>query len=340
MQEKLRVIQEGSMQDIKEITNSKQLEEFRVKVLGKKGNLTLILREMGKLSKEERPIVGKIANEVREGIETQINKQKEIIRELEYTKKFKEEALDITLPGTCQEMGGLHPLNIVIEELSDIFIGMGFTIEEGPEIEWARYNFDYLNVPEDHSARDLQDTFYVHEDIVLRTQTSPIQIRTMMSQNVPIKVLAPGRVYRCDEIDATHSPVFHQAEGLVVDEGINMSDLKGTLDMFAKNLFGSKTKTKFRPHQFYFTEPSAEMDVTCFMCGGKGCRVCQDTGWIEILGCGMVHPNVLKGCNIDPEKYSGFAFGMGLDRITMIKYGINDLRLLFENDVRFLKQFR
>ncbi|MFZ7120379.1 MAG: phenylalanine--tRNA ligase subunit alpha [Eubacteriaceae bacterium] len=340
MKEKLGNLKNVYLKEIIKLTNSKEFEDLRVKLLGKKGELTKILRDMGKLSKEDRPIIGKVANEVREAFEKQFDAQKQKIKILEYEERFKTETIDITMPGKKEDFGGFHPLNTVIEELSDIFIGMGFSIAEGPEIEWAKYNFDYLNVPEDHSARDLQDTFYVHEDIVLRTQTSPIQIRTMLSQELPIKILAPGRVYRSDEIDATHSPVFHQVEGLVVDEGITMSDLKGTLDMFAKNLFGSKTKTKFRPHQFYFTEPSAEMDVTCFMCGGKGCRVCSNTGWIEILGCGMVHPNVFNACGIDAEKYSGFAFGMGLDRITMIKYGINDLRLLFENDIRFLKQFK
>jgi phenylalanyl-tRNA synthetase alpha chain len=227
----------------------------------------------------------------------------------------------------------------VVNELTDIFIGMGFSIAEGPEIEWSKYNFDYLNVPAGHSARDLQDTFYIEDDIVLRTQTSPVQVRVMMDTELPLRVISPGRVYRSDEIDATHSPVFHQMEGLVIDKDIKMSDLKGTLDLFAKELFGENTKTKFRPHQFYFTEPSAEMDVSCFKCQGEGCRLCGYTGWIEILGCGMVHPNVLRMCNINPDEYSGFAFGMGLDRITMIKYGINDLRLLFENDLRFLKQF-
>ncbi|MPW25111.1 phenylalanine--tRNA ligase subunit alpha [Alkalibaculum sp. M08DMB] len=340
MKEKLEKIKVVALEEINSASSTKGLEEIRIRLLGKKGELTGVLKEMGVLSKEERPVMGKIANDVREAIEDKMVKQKNIIKEIEQSKEFDTEAIDITLPGIKEEFGGLHPLNMVIEELSDVFIGMGFTIEEGPELEWAKYNFDMLNVPKDHSARDLQDTFYVHNDIVLRTQTSPIQVRTMLNQQPPIKMLAPGRVYRSDEIDATHSPVFHQVEGLVIDEGITMSDLKGTLDMFAKNLFGSQTKTKFRPHQFYFTEPSAEMDVTCFMCGGKGCRVCQNTGWIEILGCGMVHPNVLLDCNIDPNKYTGFAFGMGLDRITMIKYGISDLRLMFENDIRFLKQFK
>lgn len=340
MKEKLENIQAVALGHIQSVNTLKELEEVRVKYLGKKGELTNILKGMGSLSKEERPVIGKVANEVREAIEGKLEEQKLVMKSIEQDRKFNQESIDITLPSQKEELGGLHPLNKVIEELSDVFIGMGFTIEEGPEIEWAKYNFDMLNVPKDHSARDLQDTFYVADEVVLRTQTSPIQVRTMLSQKLPIKMIAPGRVYRSDEIDATHSPVFHQVEGLVIDKGITMSDLKGTLDMFAKILFGPETKTKFRPHQFYFTEPSAEMDVTCFMCGGKGCRVCSNTGWIEILGCGMVHPNVLKDCNIDPEEYSGFAFGMGLDRIAMIKYGISDLRLMFENDIRFLKQFK
>ncbi|RBP65393.1 phenylalanyl-tRNA synthetase alpha subunit [Alkalibaculum bacchi] len=340
MKEKLENIQAVALGDIQSVNTLKELEEIRVKYLGKKGELTNILKGMGSLSKEERPVIGKVANEVREAIEGKIEEQKLAMKSIEQNRKFDQESIDITLPSKKEELGGFHPLNRVIEELSDVFIGMGFTIEEGPEIEWSKYNFDMLNVPKDHSARDLQDTFYVADEVVLRTQTSPIQVRTMLSQKLPIKMIAPGRVYRSDEIDATHSPVFHQVEGLVIDKGITMSDLKGTLDMFAKILFGPETKTKFRPHQFYFTEPSAEMDVTCFMCGGEGCRVCSNTGWIEILGCGMVHPNVLKDCNIDPEEYSGFAFGMGLDRIAMIKYGISDLRLMFENDIRFLKQFK
>ncbi len=340
MKEKLENIQAVALGDIQSVNTLKELEEIRVKYLGKKGELTNILKGMGSLSKEERPVIGKVANEVREAIEGKLEEQKLAMKSIEQNRKFDQESIDITLPSKKEELGGFHPLNRVIEELSDVFIGMGFTIEEGPEIEWSKYNFDMLNVPKDHSARDLQDTFYVADEVVLRTQTSPIQVRTMLSQKLPIKMIAPGRVYRSDEIDATHSPVFHQVEGLVIDKGITMSDLKGTLDMFAKILFGPETKTKFRPHQFYFTEPSAEMDVTCFMCGGEGCRVCSNTGWIEILGCGMVHPNVLKDCNIDPEEYSGFAFGMGLDRIAMIKYGISDLRLMFENDIRFLKQFK
>ncbi|MBF7097094.1 phenylalanine--tRNA ligase subunit alpha [Alkalibacter mobilis] len=340
MKEKLTKIREIYIEEINNATSSENLEDIRVKVLGKKGELTLVLRDMGKLSKEERPEMGKLANEVREAIEVSLAGQKEKIIEIEYEKMFENEAIDITLPGKKTPFGSHHPLNIVVERLNDIFIGLGFTVEEGPEIEWAEYNFDHLNIPKEHTSRDLQDTFYVNDEMVLRTQTSPIQVRTMMKRKPPIRILAPGRVYRSDEIDATHSPVFHQAEGLVVDEGITMSDLKGTLDLFAKEMFGPDTKTKFRPHQFYFTEPSAEMDVTCFACNGKGCRVCQNTGWIEILGCGMVHPNVLEVCGIDPKKYSGFAFGMGLDRIAMIKYGISDLRLMFENDIRFLKQFK
>lgn len=340
MIEKLEKIKALASEEIGKAYESKELEEIRIKLLGKKGQLTAILKEMGSLSKEDRPKMGKIVNELREDIEAKLEHQKAVIKEKEQNIRFIEESIDITLPGIKEGCGGSHPLNTVLDELIDVFVGIGFTVEEGPEIEWAKYNFDMLNVPKDHSARDFQDTFYVNPDIVLRTQTSPVQVRTMLKKDVPIKILAPGRVYRFDEIDATHSPVFHQVEGLVVDEGITMSELKGTLELFAKGLYGSNIKTRFRPHQFYFTEPSAEMDVSCFACGGKGCRICKDTGWIEILGCGMVHPNVLRDCNIDPKKYSGFAFGMGLDRITMIKYGISDLRLLFENDIRFLRQFK
>ncbi|HCX64323.1 MAG TPA: phenylalanine--tRNA ligase subunit alpha [Eubacteriaceae bacterium] len=340
MKDQLLQVQKEFETTIQTAKSSEEIEEVRVKFLGKKGSLTLLLREMKNVPKEDRPAMGQLANQIREEMEGSIQGQKEKIMEQEYEKQFEKEKIDVTLPGEKEEVASFHPLNKVIDDLTDIFSGLGFTTEEGPEIEWAEYNFDKLNVPADHSARDLQDTFYVREDVVLRTQTSPIQIRTMMRRKAPIRVLAPGRVYRSDEIDATHSPVFHQAEGLVVDKNVTMSDLKGTLDLFAKEMFGSQTKTKFRPHQFYFTEPSAEMDVTCFICGGKGCRVCQNTGWIEILGCGMVHPHVLDVCGIDSEKYSGFAFGMGLDRIAMIKYGIDDLRLLFENDLRFLQQFK
>jgi phenylalanyl-tRNA synthetase alpha chain len=340
MELELKQLRDRCLADLNTVEELKTLDNVRIKYLGKKGELTIALKGMGKLSNEERPIIGKLANEIREEIENNISAQKQALEQKEIEAQIKEESIDVSLPGKKHYAGNLHPLTTTVNELKEIFLGMGFSIAEGPEIEWAKYNFDYLNVPQDHSARDLQDTFYYEDDIVLRTQTSPVQVRVMQEQKPPLRIISPGRVYRCDEIDATHSPVFHQMEGLVIDKGITMSDLKGTLDLFAKKLFGEQTKTKFRPHQFYFTEPSAEMDVTCFKCGGIGCKVCSNTGWIEILGCGMVHPNVLRFCGIDPDEYSGFAFGMGLDRITMIKYGINDLRLLFENDLRFLAQFK
>lgn len=340
MELELMQLRDRCIADLNDVEELKTLDNVRIKYLGKKGKLTIALKGMGKLSQEERPIIGKLGNEVREEIEKALSHQKQTLERKEIETRIKEEVIDVSLPGKKHFSGSLHPLTTTINELKEIFLGMGFSIAEGPEIEWAKYNFDYLNVPQEHSSRDLQDTFYCKDEIVLRTQTSPVQVRVMQDQKPPLRIISPGRVYRSDEIDATHSPVFHQMEGLVIDKGITMSDLKGTLDMFAKKLFGKQTKTKFRPHQFYFTEPSAEMDVTCFKCGGVGCKVCGNTGWIEILGCGMVHPNVLNICGIDPDVYSGFAFGMGLDRITMIKYGINDLRLLFENDLRFLLQFK
>lgn len=339
MEETLRNLLEEAKKELSSAESLKTLEEIRVKYLGKKGELTKILRGMGSLSPEERPIIGKISNEVREEIEKELTQKREEVLKQEKGKKIKSEYIDITLPGKVHEIGHKHPMTKVLDEIKDIFLGLGFSIAEGPEIELDYYNFEALNTPPDHPARDLQDTFYITKNILLRTQTSPVQVRTMEKSKPPIKVISPGRVYRSDEIDATHSPVFNQIEGLAVDEGITMGDLKGVLNLFAKRLFGSDTKTKFRPHYFPFTEPSAEMDVSCFACGGKGCRVCGYSGWIEILGSGMVHPNVLRMSGIDPEKYSGFAFGMGLDRITMLKYGIDDLRLLYENDLRFIKQF-
>ncbi|MCX7903877.1 MAG: phenylalanine--tRNA ligase subunit alpha [Caloramator sp.] len=339
MREQLEKIKLEALEEIKEATNSQRIDEIRVKYLGKKGSLTTILRGMGSLSPEERPIIGKLANEVREFIEEEINNALSNIKNKERELKIKGEYIDITMPGKKVEIGGIHPLNKVLDEIKDIFFGMGFSIAEGPEVELDYYNFEALNVPKNHPARDEQDTFYISENLVLRTQTSPIQVRTMEKTKPPIRIIAPGRVYRSDAVDATHSPIFYQIEGLVVDKGITMANLKGTLETFAKRFFGEKTRTKFRPHHFPFTEPSAEMDVSCFVCGGEGCRVCKGSGWIEILGCGMVHPDVLTKGGIDPEEYSGFAFGMGLDRIVMIKYGIDDIRLLYENDIRFLKQF-
>ncbi len=315
------------------------LEALKVKYLGKKGELTAILRSMGKLSAEERPVIGQLANEVRSEIEAAIDEKKTVLSAKEKERKLKAEHLDITAPAKVPSFGGRHPIAIIREQMENIFLGMGFDIAEGPEIEREYYNFTALNTPDDHPARDPQDTFYVTPDILLRTQTSPVQIRTMKDTCPPIRIISPGRVYRSDEVDATHSPMFHQLEGLVVDKGITMGDLKGTLDLFAKTMFGEKTETRFRPHHFPFTEPSAEVDVSCFACGGKGCRLCKGEGWIEILGAGMVHPNVLRNCGIDPEEYSGFAFGMGVERILMLKYHVNDIRLLYENDVRFLHQF-
>ena len=340
MEKQLQKIKDDFILQLNHVNSLKEVEDMRVKFLGKKGELTIAMKSMGKLSKEMRPVMGKLVNEVKVELEKGLGKQKELLENRLLEASLKSEILDISLPGKKPEKGSKHPLNIVIDELESIFVGMGFSIAEGPEIEWVKYNFDYLNMPLEHSARDEQETFYIEDDIILRTQTSPVQVRVMQESTPPLRIISPGRVYRCDEIDATHSPVFHQMEGLVIDKGITMADLKGTLDMFAKKLLGKGIKTKLRPHQFYFTEPSAEMDVTCFKCGGEGCGVCGHTGWVELLGCGMVHPNVLKDCNIDPEIYSGFAFGIGLDRVTLTKYGINDLRLLFENDIRFLKQFR
>ncbi len=339
MKEKLNEIKEKALRDISAADDLKTLESLRVEYLGKKGELTQILRGMGQLSEEERPAAGKIANEVREAIEDAIKVKKETLEEEALLQKLATQSIDITLNQHKIPRGHHHPLYKVIAELTEVFTSMGFTVAEGPEIEWVKYNFDNLNVPLDHPARDESDTFYIENDILLRTQTSPVQVRTMLNSKPPIKIISPGKVYRRDEIDATHSPLFHQLEGLIIDKGITMADLKGTLDYIAKRLYGEKTQTIFRPHQFYFTEPSAEMDATCFLCEGKGCRVCKGTGYIEILGCGMVHPNVLRACNIDPEIYSGFAFGMGLDRMTMLKYDIGDLRLMFGNDTEFLKQF-
>lgn len=339
MKKLLEQLLEHAKTEITQAANLKELEDIRIKFLGKKGEVTNILKDMKNLSAEERPLIGKVANEVRESIEALLDSVKEDKKKLEIEARLKSESIDVTMPSKKTLRGHKHPLNIALDEIKEIFIGMGFKIAEGPEVESVYHNFDALNAPIDHPSRSLSDTFYITEDLLLRTQTSPIQVRTMKNSKPPIKIIAPGRCFRNDEIDATHSPMFHQLEGLVIDKDITMADLKGTLDMFAKRLFGSQTKTKFRPHYFPFTEPSGEVDVSCFKCGGEGCRFCGGSGWIEILGCGMVHPNVLKECGIDPEVYNGFAFGMGLDRITMMKYEIDDIRILFENDVRFIKQF-
>ncbi len=339
MKAALESMLQSALGEIAQAESLKGLDDIRVKYLGKKGEVTAILKNMKDLSKEERPVMGKVANDVREKIESELHHYQETLKAQELNKRLEAEAIDVTLPATGQGTGHRHPLNVVLDEIKTIFLGMGFKIAQGPEVETVANNFDLLNAPKDHPSRSLSDTFYITEDLILRTQTSPIQARTMMAEKPPIKIIAPGRCFRNDEIDATHSPMFHQIEGLVVDKDITMADLKGTLDLVAKRLFGSQTKTKFRPHYFPFTEPSGEVDVSCFKCGGEGCRFCSGSGWIEILGCGMVHPNVLSACGIDPEIYSGFAFGMGLDRITMLKYEIDDIRVLFENDVRLLKQF-
>lgn len=339
MREKIEQIKsdvEGILENAKDIAT---LEQIRIKYLGKKGELTAVLKGMGKLSKEERPVIGALANEVRSKLETELEEKRAQISKAMEEAKLKNEVVDVTMPGKKAELGKLHPLTKVMNEIKDIFIGMGFSIADGPEVEYDYYNFEALNIPKNHPARDTQDTFYIEDNIVLRTQTSPMQVRVMENTRPPIRIIAPGRVYRSDSVDATHSPVFHQIEGLVVDKNVTMADLKGTLEMFTKSLYGEQTKVRFRPHHFPFTEPSAEMDVSCFVCGGKGCSVCKGEGWIEILGCGMVHPKVLSNCNIDPEIYGGFAFGIGLERIAMRKYDIDDLRLFFENDQRFLNQF-
>ncbi len=339
MRDKLEKVRQESFKELESVQTVQNLEEIRIKYLGKKGELTGILRGMGGLSEEERPIIGQLANEIRDNVNEKIEQTAYFLNRKDLEKRLKSEFIDVTMPSKKKSIGNKHPMTKILDEIKEIFIGMGFTIEEGPEIEKVYYNFDALNHNKYHPARDMQDTFYISEDLLLRTQTSPVQVRTMEKQKPPIRVLVPGRVYRADEIDATHSPMFHQIEGLVVDKGITMANLKGTLDMFAKQLYGESTKTKFRPHHFPFTEPSAEMDCTCATCKGAGCRVCKNSGWIEILGAGMVHPKVLANCGIDPEIYSGFAFGMGLDRISMLRYGIDDLRLMFENDKRFISQF-
>lgn len=316
-----------------------EIDELRVRFLGKKGELTGILKQMGKLSPEERPVIGQLANEVRSWIETDIETRLTEIKASQMAARLESEKLDVTLPGKRPQFGAKHPLSIVLDEIKEIFIGMGFEIADGPEVETDYYNFEALNIPKDHPARDTQDTFYINENILLRTQTSPVQVRVMEQKKPPIRIISPGRVYRSDALDATHSPLFHQIEGLVVDKGITFADLKGTLETFIKRLYGEDSVVRFRPHHFPFTEPSAEVDVQCFNCKGEGCRLCKGEGWIEILGCGMVHPKVLSNCGIDPEVYSGFALGMGLERVVMRRYNIDDIRLFYENDVRFLKQF-
>lgn len=330
----------SALEEIARCTNTAEADALRIRLLGKKGELTAALRGMKDIPEDQRPEFGKKVNEVRDLLTETLDKKIYALTHAEKDTRLKAECVDITLPGKGQDFGGLHPLTRVYYEMRDIFVSMGFEVMDGPEVEYDKYNFEMLNIPKNHPARDMQDTFYVSEDIVLRTHTSPVQIRTMLSQKPPIRMICPGRVYRTDDVDATHSPVFNQMEGLVVDKGIQFTHLKGTLDSFLKELYGEKTKTKFRPGHFPFTEPSAEVDATCAKCKGSGCSVCKGTGMIEVLGCGMVHPEVLRVCGIDPEVYTGFAFGMGIDRITNIKYGITDIRLLFENDIRFVSQFR
>ena len=339
MREQLETIRKAALEEIKAVDSLSALDALRVKYLGKKGEVTAILKQMGKLTPEERPVMGQLANEVRATIEEEIATVEATLKAQEKAKQLLNETIDVTMPGKKTEIGHKHPLSIVLDEVKDIFIGMGFQIATGPEVEWDYYNFEALNIPEGHPARDTQDTFYITEKMLLRTQTSPVQIRVMENQKPPIRVIAPGRVYRSDPVDATHSPVFHQIEGLVVDKNITMADLKGNLLALAKKLYGEDTKIRLRPHHFPFTEPSCEIDVSCFRCGGKGCPMCKGEGWIEILGAGMVHPKVLERGGIDPEEYSGFAFGMGLERLVMFRFSVDDLRLFYDNDKRFLEQF-
>ncbi len=339
MKEQLEAIRQEAEAALQTCTDAKQLDAIRVQYLGKKGALTAILKQMGKLSAEERPVMGQLANAVRSDIESAITKQQTAIAEAALEQKLQSETLDITLPGKQKKIGGLHPLTIVENEIKEIFLGMGFSVADGPEVEYDYYNFEALNLPPDHPARDTQDTFYITDNILLRTQTSSVQVHVMEQQKPPIRVISPGRVFRSDAIDATHSPLFHQVEGLVVDKGITMADLKGTLELLMQRLYGDDCKIRLRPHHFPFTEPSAEVDVMCYNCYGKGCRLCKGEGYIELLGAGMVHPKVLEGCGIDSNVYSGFAFGLGLERIVMRRYNIQDMRLLFENDYRFLEQF-
>ena len=340
MLEKLQSIRERALERLNQAADTGALEQIRVAVLGKKGELTALLRSMGQLAPEERPAMGQKVNELRALIEEKLAERERALAEREKEARLQKEAIDVTLPVEPRTSGAMHPCSIVLDQLLTIFTGMGFEVVEGPEVEYDHYNFELLNLPKNHPARDAQDTFYIDDNIVLRTHTSPVQARIMTTRKPPIRIVCPGRTYRVDEADATHSPVFQQIEGLVIDEGISMSDLKGTLDAFASRLYGEGITTRFRPSYFPFTEPSAEVDLTCANCKGAGCRVCKGTGWIEVLGAGMVNPKVLEMCGIDPGKYTGFAFGIGIERITMLKYGVPNMKYLWENDVRFLKQFR
>ena len=341
MKELMQKLRESSVKEILDCDSAERLEAMRVRYLGKKGELTAILRQMGSLSAEERPAMGQLANQLRSEIEEAIDKRREELSSAMMELKLESEAVDVTLPGKDIRMGHKHPMYNVLDQLKDIFIGMGFEILDGPEVELAEYNFTKLNIDEGHPSRDWTDTFYFTEDgkILLRTQTSPMQIHAMETRQPPIRIIAPGRVYRKDEVDATHSPMFHQIEGMVIDKGITMADLKATLNLVVEKIYGKGTVTRFRPHHFPFTEPSCALDIQCHQCGGKGCPTCKGEGWIEVLGAGMVHPKVLEGCGIDPDVYSGWAFGMGLERLALGEYKITDMRLIFENDVRFLEQF-
>lgn len=339
MKEKLQKIRENAIAQIENSDGLAKLNDVRVAVLGKKGELTAVLKSMKEVAPEDRPKVGQWVNETRQEIENKLDEMKKKLEAAELEHRLENEVIDVTLPAKKNRVGHSHPNTMVLEEVERIFTGMGYEVVEGPEVEYDYYNFEALNIPANHPAKDEQDTFYINDKILLRTQTSPVQVRVMEQKKPPIRMIAPGRVFRADEVDATHSPSFHQIEGMVIDKGITFSNLKGTLTQFVQKLFGKEIKVKFRPHHFPFTEPSAEMDVSCFKCGGKGCRFCKGEGWIEILGCGMVHPRVLRMSGIDPEEYSGFAFGIGLERITLLKYEIDDMRLLYENDDRFLKQF-
>ncbi|MFE4141893.1 phenylalanine--tRNA ligase subunit alpha [Peribacillus sp. YIM B13472] len=341
MQERLLELQEEALQKVAAASELKELNEVRVAYLGKKGPITEVLRGMGKLSAEERPKIGALANEVREAIATKIEEKQKALETAAVNAKLATETIDVTLPGRPVNKGNLHPLTRVVEEIEDLFIGMGYTVAEGPEVESDYYNFEALNLPKSHPARDMQDSFYITDEILMRTHTSPVQARTMEKHKGqgPVKIICPGKVYRRDNDDATHSHQFQQIEGLVIDENISMSDLKGTLDVFAKKVFGQDREIRLRPSFFPFTEPSVEVDISCKICGGKGCSVCKQTGWIEVLGGGIVHPNVLEMAGFDSKKYSGFAFGIGVERIAMLKYGVDDIRHFYTNDVRFLKQF-
>ena len=339
MNEKLQSIKEKALSQINAAENLEGLNEIRVAILGKKGELTSVLKSMKDVAPEDRPKVGQMVNEARAEIESVLEEKKTAFEKKAREEKMKAEIIDVTLPAKKQMVGHRHPNTIALEEIERIFVGMGYEVVEGPEVEYDYYNFEALNIPANHPAKDEQDTFYINKDMVLRTQTSSTQVHEMEKGKLPIRMIAPGRVYRSDEVDATHSPTFHQVEGLVIDKNVTFADLKGTLQQFAKEIFGEDTKVKFRPHHFPFTEPSAEMDVSCFKCGGKGCRFCKGEGWSEILGCGMVHPHVLEMSGVDPNEYVGFAFGVGLERIALLKYEIDDMRLLYENDTRFLKQF-